>query len=197
MNNPSQQPPQPPIDIHTPFTLQEHFAQLASTDHDITSIFHPLVSSLSALATPPNPSLPNESQEKFKRAQETYFRTIDRISKHLDRQIYALEEANIISLSFSASQQQQQPDDSQPSTQPPQSQPGASQNDKDPKKSSGVARLEPDGTGKYGKLDVGRLNLASSTTERDVEAETWERVKAHFADMASAGVGGNNDRMQE
>ncbi|KAK4203087.1 mediator complex, subunit Med11 [Triangularia verruculosa] len=196
MNPPNQQPP---IDIHTPFTLPEHFTHLAATERDITTLFTPLTSSLRALATPPNPSSPNKPQDRFKAAQESYFRTIDRISKHLDRQIYALEEANILSLtpssSASASQPPQAADDSSQQQQPSsQSQPG---DNKDPKKSStGVTRLEPDGTGKYGKLDVGRLNLASSTTERDVEAETWERAKAHFADVAKA-TGNNGDRMQE
>ncbi|KAK0735437.1 mediator complex protein-domain-containing protein [Apiosordaria backusii] len=203
MNNTNPHPPnpnphpnqqQPQIDIHTPFTLQEHFTHLATTERDITSLLTPL------------------PQEKFKSAQELYFRTIDRISKHLDRQIYALEEANILTLSSSSSATQQ-PDDSssQPSSstttqQQPQSQPGGgSQTDKDAKNTKGseaaAARLDPDGAGNYGKLDVGRLNLASSTTERDVEAEVWERVKAHFAQMTvAAGAGNNNndnDRMQE
>ncbi|KAK4645698.1 hypothetical protein QC761_203820 [Podospora bellae-mahoneyi] len=188
------QPPTPqeqPIDIHTPFTLPEHLSHLASTDRDITSLLTPVIASLTALSTPPSPTSPNAPQEAFKSAQTSYFRTIDRISKHLNRQIYALEEANIISLAATSSNQQPSQ-----SAENPDSQPGASQPDgtKDTKK---VARLDPDGTGKYGKLDVGRLNLASSTTERDVEAETWERVKAHFAGMAEAQGVNTGDRMQE
>lgn len=59
-----------------------------------------------------------------------------------------------------------------------------------------VARLEPDGVGRYGSLDVGQLNMASSTVERDMERELWATTAARVAEVD---VGGSTrgDMMQE
>lgn len=42
-----------------------------------------------------------------------------------------------------------------------------------------AARLDPDGRGRYGNLDVGRMNMAIDTVERDMERELWQRAKEH------------------
>lgn len=42
-----------------------------------------------------------------------------------------------------------------------------------------VTRLDPDGVGRYGNLDVGRMNMAIDTVERDMERELWVRAREH------------------
>lgn len=42
-----------------------------------------------------------------------------------------------------------------------------------------AARLDPDGVGRYGNLDVGRMNMAIDTVERDMERELWARAREH------------------
>jgi hypothetical protein len=141
----------------------------------------------------------------FKTAQNDFFRTIDRIDKHLTRQIYALEEAGIITLKSGTGsgagtvgagateeQAQQLP---QPQMIPGQPQAAGITADASvapaPK-----ARLEPDGMGRYGKLDVGRLNMASSIVEREMEGELWRKAREHLGRMTSQ-ASGREDRMEE
>ncbi|KAK4459581.1 mediator complex, subunit Med11, partial [Cladorrhinum samala] len=185
-------------DVQTPFTRTERIEQLGEIDKDISSLLTHLSSALSALATPPNSTVPPSSddgipldpQTAFQSAQTNFFNTIDRVSKHLSRNIYALEEAGIISLRSSAQQQ-----DGGLAGQP---QPGSSQGMNqggfgDSQQQDGKGRLEPDGAGRYGKLDVGRLNLASSTLERDKEVELWRKAR-EFLEKVEQEEG---DRMQE
>lgn len=47
-----------------------------------------------------------------------------------------------------------------------------------------AARLDPDGVGRYGNLDVGRLNMAIDTVERDMERELWARAREHAERVA-------------
>ena len=59
-----------------------------------------------------------------------------------------------------------------------------------------VASLDPDGMGRYGKLDAGVRNIASNTVERDKERELWKRAREHVTRLA-ANQGDAGDRMQE
>jgi len=199
---------------------------------DIASLLQHLSAALRALATPPGKKIlqeqgsesdsPSDSDTSnlndtppsssgidpvtvFKTAQNNFFRTIDRIDKHLTRQIYALEEAGIITLksgtgsgtgAAGAGATEEQPQQlPQPQMIPGQPQAAGITTDTSiapaPK-----ARLEPDGMGRYGKLDVGRLNMASSTVERDMEGELWHKAREHLGRMASQASGGE-DRMEE
>ncbi|KAK4159124.1 hypothetical protein QBC43DRAFT_327779 [Cladorrhinum sp. PSN259] len=227
MANHSQPPPTggTSVDIHTPFTRTERIEQLADIDKDIASLLLHLSQAMRALATPPNsfvPPLetssaqdssfaseePQDPQTAFQTAQTNFFNTIDRVGKHLDRNIFALEEAGIISLRSSSSGQQQQdpnnlgggggPQQSQ-SVPGSQGQGGGSFNAGGGAvsgarvDSSGIARLEPDGAGRYGRLDVGKLNMASSTLERDKEAELWRKAREFLEKVEQR----RGDRMQE
>jgi Mediator complex protein len=117
---------------------------------------------------------------RFVKIQEDFVNTLDRIDKQLKRQIYALEEAGIITLRSASDQQ-----------------PGADGEGGVGGRAKGItARLDPDGVGRYGSLDVGRLNMASSTAERDMESELWKRARGLLeAVTVERAVGG--DRMQE
>ncbi|GAB1314848.1 hypothetical protein MFIFM68171_05058 [Madurella fahalii] len=211
------------IDIHQPFTPAERIQQLSQVDNDIASLLTHLSSAVRALATPPSSSIsnnnnnnnnndssgdvlildnPDESSSSsdplasFKSAQASFFQTVDRIDKQLTRQIFALEEAGIITLrgggggANTASDQQQQPHQHDHGGGQPQHQQQTGGADG---ASSGVARLEPNGIGRYGKLDVGQLNMASSRVERDFEEELWRRAREHLEGV----VREEEDRMKE
>ncbi|KAL2130735.1 hypothetical protein VTI74DRAFT_5999 [Chaetomium olivicolor] len=212
-----------PVDIHQPFTTGERIHQLLEIDNDIASLLAHLSSTLRALATPPGASVQqNHSQpltansvednntpsdvdildsdspsapsplEAFKSSQAAFFNTVDRIDKHLTRQILAMEEAGIITLRGSGA------GEAEAAAQGGEPAAGGGPG----KARAGLARLEPDGMGRYGTLDVGKLNLASSTVERDMEAELWRKAKEEVERIAGErGIGsageGERDRMEE
>ena len=133
---------------------------------------------------------------EFKEIQSDFLDTLDRVDKHLKRQIWALEEAGIITLRPS------DPAGGEEETAPGGVSMTASMDSGRPdflKKV--VARLEPDGVGRYGQLDVGQLNMASSTVERDMEGELWGRTREQLAAAGARkegeGSGHGADRMQE
>lgn len=235
MNNPTQPPDLNgggPIDIHKPFTSGERIQQLGEIDQDIASLLIHLSSSMRALATPPGTDIPQNttatnghtsrdnnsildpSEEPtadpitaFNTAQSTFFNTVDRIDKHLTRQILALEEAGIITLrnkdgagADGQLQQQQQGAEAGPGQQQQQQQfsGGDAGAGGGKARAAGPKRLEPDGMGRYGSLDVGKLNMASSTVERDMERELWSRAREELGRVVGGGVEeGEGERMEE
>ncbi|KAH6841024.1 mediator complex, subunit Med11 [Chaetomium sp. MPI-CAGE-AT-0009] len=230
MNNETQPPGLnggEPIDIHKPFTSGERIQQLGEIDQDIASLLVHLSSAMRALATPPgttvsqntttnghnpsdNPPIPNPEEPAadpitaFNTAQSSFFNTVDRIDKHLTRQILALEEAGIITLRNSggagADSQGQQQGGEAGAGQQQQQQAGGNESGASGGKAraAGPARLEPDGMGRYGSLDVGKLNMASSTVERDMERELWRRAREELGRVVGEGMaGGDGDRMVE
>jgi hypothetical protein len=127
----------------------------------------------------------------FRAAQAAFFQTVDRIDKQLTRQIFALEEAGIITLRGNTTNigDQQQTQQQQGQGQQQQQQSGEAADGA----AAVAARLEPNGIGRYGKLDVGQLNMASSTVERDFEAELWRRAREHLERVVKE----EEDRMKE
>jgi hypothetical protein len=93
----------------------------------------------------------------FKTAVYAFLGTLDSIDKRLKRQMYGLEEAGILSLAKET----------------------VIHGLTEPKPS-----LYPDGNGKIGGLDVGRLNAGGATVERDMERELWERASVHLDAVA-------------
>ena len=130
----------------------------------------------------------------FTRIQDDFLTTLDRTDKLLKRQIYALEEAGIITLRNTNNNTNNNNNnnnaaalggsglDAQPAQQP------------QPSDGSAV-RLRPDGVGKYGKLDVGMLNMASSTVERDMDSELRRRARDHLDLILARGPA--DSRMRE
>ncbi|AEO56737.1 hypothetical protein MYCTH_2301973 [Thermothelomyces thermophilus ATCC 42464] len=162
----------------------------------------------------PAPATGNDPVSAFNAAQTAFFNTLDRVDKHLTRQILALEEAGIITLKNTAagsgtaagtaaaegtpqggegaaggpSGTQQQ--------QPQQQSPEGGAGDAAKARVAGPRRLEPDGMGRYGNLDVGKLNMASSTVERDMERELWRRAREELAKVVGDAGGGGGDPME-
>jgi hypothetical protein len=150
----------------------------------------------------PNPEPETDPVTAFQQAQSAFFQTVDRIDKQLTRQILALEEAGIITLRNTTADQQQQGQQGEQaagSSQQQQQQQLETRRGGDAAAGGGgqVARLEPDGMGRYGNLDVGQLNLASSTVERDMEAELWRRAREELGKIVGEGEAGQGDRMEE
>ncbi|KAL2256605.1 hypothetical protein VTK26DRAFT_1419 [Humicola hyalothermophila] len=144
-----------------------------------------LQSPTSSPSSPSPASPPSDPLTTFKTAQTHFFRTVDRIDKHLTRQIFALEEAGIITLRpggantanpATAGAEQAPPPQQQQQQQQQQTEAGEA----GPKTKAGGGRIEPDGLGRYGLLDVGQLNVASSAVERDMEGEMWRRAREHL-----------------
>lgn len=134
-----------------------------------------------------------DNAARFAAVQAQFIETLDRIDKQLKRQIYALEEAGIITLRSSSSDQTSGVGGTDsnlpsevPTTQSFSSVATTSHQDLGAigARSKGyVASLDPDGMGRYGNLDTGVLNIASNTVERDMESELWNRAKEHVVEV--------------
>jgi len=191
-----------PTDTHTPFTTAERIQQLSTIDTDIASLLQHTSSALRSIASPPTATSNSYDDEQataeaalasFKEIQLAFVNTLDRIDKHLKRNIYALEEAGIITLRASDAQAGGEGSGG----------PGGASGSGDTSGAGGsgrtkevVARLDPDGVGRYGSLDVGQLNMASSTVERDMEKELWEKARKQVTAVAE-GKAVDLDRMEE
>lgn len=181
-----------PIDIHTPFTTAERIQQLSQIDKDIASLLRHTSAALRAIASPP-PSTSQQSQSQaelpsteaalanFKSCQTAFLETLDRVDKNLKRQIYALEEAGIITLPRTGDGQAGADGATAGTgagTAGGAGAPGVGGGAGGQAKEA-AARLEPDGMGRYGSLDVGQLNMASNSVERDLETELWVDIRQH------------------
>ncbi|KAK0652026.1 mediator complex, subunit Med11 [Cercophora newfieldiana] len=185
-------PSMPPIDIHTPFTPTERIHQLSVIDNDIASLLQHTSSALRSIGNPPPPpsstfNTPSSDEAtaaalaSFKDIQSSFINTLDRIDKHLKRNIYALEEAGIITLRASDAQA-----GGDGGGNPAESRDTIGSGGSGRAKEI-VARLDPDGVGRYGGLDVGQLNMASSTVERDMERELWEKAREQVVQVKEDG----------
>ncbi|KAK3897988.1 mediator complex, subunit Med11 [Staphylotrichum tortipilum] len=202
-------PSSQPSGVHQPFTPAERIRQLSTIDQDIPSILVHLSSALRALATPPGTSvqpppstttpgsdapLPDATDpvDAFRTAQSAFFNTVDRIDKHLTRQILALEEAGIVSLRGTGSTS------AQASSQDQQQQiPGEPAGQAQGGDAKVRQRLGPDGMGRYGTLDVGKLNLVGSTVERDMEGGLWREAREGLEKIVAAEAAVERDKMEE
>ncbi|KAK4453676.1 mediator complex, subunit Med11 [Podospora aff. communis PSN243] len=195
-----------PIDIHTPFTPAERIQQLSQIDTDISALLQHTSSALRSIANPPNSnsqtsppfSTPGSDEAaaaalaSFKEIQSNFINTLDRIDKHLKRNIYALEEAGIITLKAAdEAAGGEGAGNVGESRETIASGPAGTGRAKEV-----VARLDPNGVGRYGRLDVGRLNMTSSTVEKDIERELWERALGQVLEEKREAEG-RGDRMEE
>ena len=148
--------------VHRPFTVEESIYQLNSIDKAIVDLMNHTSTALNSLTTatssdstasaetPAEAGARKDSQkEAFKSATDTFLTTLHDIDVKMKRQIFALEEAGIVSLSTGQRLEQ-----------------GASK-----------ASFRPNGMGTVGNLDVGWLNSRGTRVERDMEAELWSRTR--------------------
>ena len=105
-------------------------------------------------------------KDAFSTSTATYFRLLDSIGVRLRRQIYALEEADIISSDLPSKEVGSVPANSLATS------PSSSQTHVGADKGSSL------GTGSLGNLDVAWLNSRRDIVGKEMEAQIWAQTKS-------------------
>lgn len=136
---------------------------------DLSHLLHSAGAAIEALTLPPSSSSSAEEEnpnEKFRNTAAQYFSLLSSIDVRLRRQIYALEEADILSPSSSAVEKfELQLPGSQGST----SALGSSQGTTGASGGKGGVGM--------GVLDVGWLNSRNDSVGKEMEAELWRELE--------------------
>lgn len=136
---------------------------------DLSHLLHSAGAAIEALTLPPSsPSSAEEDNpnEKFRNTAAQYFSLLSSIDVRLRRQIYALEEADILSPSSSAVEKVEL---QLPGSQGSTSTLGSSQG-------TTAASGGKGGVG-MGVLDVGWLNSRNDSVGKEMEAELWRELE--------------------
>lgn len=136
---------------------------------DLSHLLHSAGAAIEALTLPPSsPSSAEEDNpnEKFRNTAAQYFSLLSSIDVRLRRQIYALEEADILSPSSSAVEKVEL---QLPGSQGSTSALGSSQG-------TTAASGGKGGVG-MGVLDVGWLNSRNDSVGKEMEAELWRELE--------------------
>ena len=119
----------------------------------------------------PNPSL-DERRAAFKAAATSYFSNLSFVDVNLRRQIYALEEANIIA------------------GEPSKESGGPSNSSQSRERTAGAP-------GGIGNLDVGWLNSRNDKAAKNFEAEIWGQGRKLLEDLENSMTDANQgDKME-
>ncbi|KAI1438317.1 mediator complex, subunit Med11 [Xylaria sp. CBS 124048] len=150
-----------------PFTKAERIQQLGDIDKNICSLLRSTGKAMQALGKRKSQDeedvvmaemTDEDPVQLFKESMDEFMRTLRTVNVGMKRQIWGLEEAGIIAL-----------DKKEPNTREEGGEVRAN-----PTRNS---RLEPDGNGKIGGLDVGWLNSRSNKVEKDMEADLWQEAE--------------------
>ncbi|KAI9886708.1 MAG: hypothetical protein M1823_001484 [Watsoniomyces obsoletus] len=116
---------------------------------------------------------PEARKEAFKSSTADYFRLLDSISVRLRRQIFALEEAEILPAEIDSTFAGPATTGAGASLAPPGARP--------------VAAAAPVGVpaGNMGNLDIGWLNSRSDVVGRTMEAELWAKARSFLETLNS------------
>jgi hypothetical protein len=167
----------------TPFTTAERIQQLNDIDKSITALLHSAGLALqtlssSSIRSPPSPI--QNKREAFQDISNTYLRTLQSVDVRLRRQIYGLEEAEII-----PGEKAKTKGEGQEVTVGGIGTVMAGQ---------GIGGKEETmisvGDGGMGKLDIGWLNSRSQSVDRDMEAELWARARKFLEALKKTGENG-------
>ncbi|KAI9668701.1 MAG: hypothetical protein M1829_005314 [Trizodia sp. TS-e1964] len=162
------------------FSAAERIKQLNDVDKDIVGLLRTAGQAVKALAgsLPLSEGSPSSSEslqkhkEVFKGAVSSYFSLLDSINAQTRRQIYALEEADIIPADVATTTGSVMPAAlAAMSGAAATGEPGGIEA-KDP--SVCLASL--------GNLDVGWLNSRGNAVENDMEAEIWSKIRKVLED---------------
>ncbi|KAK2630290.1 hypothetical protein QTJ16_001110 [Diplocarpon rosae] len=145
---------------HTPFSKAERIQQLNDIDKSITQLLESAGLALQTLsATQSQTEEPISSRKKaFQEASNSYLTTLQKLDVMLRRNIWGLEEANIINPEKARKKM-------------PQTGNGI------PGRAVPEADAATADVNSMGKLDIGWLNSRSGRVGRDMEAELWERAR--------------------
>ncbi|KAH0542549.1 hypothetical protein FGG08_003054 [Glutinoglossum americanum] len=170
--------------------VQRSEASRADVSKDVASLLRAAGQAVKSLTNQPpftseGPVTIDAHKESFSKATATYFSLLSSINVRLRRQIYALEEADIIA-SDSASK-----DNLTTGSAPAFGSAG----------SSGVSGAavqagggEISGIG-LGNLDVGWLNSRSDIVGREMEGEIWNKAREFLERLERGNSGGNEGEM--
>ncbi|KAI0378474.1 mediator complex, subunit Med11 [Hypomontagnella monticulosa] len=162
-----------------PFTKAERIQQLGEIDRNIVSLLRSTAQAVRTLGKQQaqgEDAVMTETKDHqlqvFQDSMNEFLRTLRTVNVGMKRQIWGLEEAQIISL-----------DTKEP------------QNIRDEGgEAQGAGRrngpIKPDGDGKIGGLDVGWLNSRSDKVERDMEADLWNEAESFLRRILDQGGAG-------
>ena len=169
----------------TPFTTAERIQQLNDIDKSITALLHSAGLALQTLSSSAKQSSSSPTQNKreaFQEISNTYLRTLQSVDVRLRRQIYGLEEGDII-----PGEKIKTKSDGQEATATVGGMAAMMAG-----QGAGVKEetLISVGEGGMGKLDIGWLNSRSRSVDQDMEAELWARAKAFLEGLEKTGENG-------
>ena len=118
----------------------------------------------------PRPRSIDQQKENFTAAASQYFSLLSSVDVRLRRQIYALEEAEIIPAEAASKEQQTS------SAAPPGSAAHATVPNPPPAKQATAGKSASTGGG-LGALDVGWLNSRNDKVGKEMEAELWGKAR--------------------
>ncbi|RDL40771.1 Uncharacterized protein BP5553_00750 [Venustampulla echinocandica] len=163
-----------------PFTKAERIQQLNDIDKSITQLLQSAGLALKTLTSAQSASRTSERREAFETASNAYLRALRTVDVGLKRQIYGLEEADIIPAEKTKAK--------------------GKQTDDGPAMGSARATVPTEATvaeGGMGKLDIGWLNSRSGRVERDMEAELWGKARGFVEGLEGSQNGLSNDAGKE
>ncbi|KAI9707476.1 MAG: hypothetical protein M1836_000437 [Candelina mexicana] len=165
------------------FTPAERIKQLIEIDKDVVNLLRSAGSAVKALTN--GGALPTETVEQpagiethkanFRASAADYFTLLSSIDVRLRRQVYALEEADIISAETSK--------DSQISLPLPAAFAAIGGGTAGATTSQTASEKAAGADGSLGTLDVGWLNSRSDSVGKEMEAETWEKARSFVQGM--------------
>ncbi|KAI9804870.1 MAG: hypothetical protein M1825_001239 [Sarcosagium campestre] len=192
-------PPQPASrDVSGPlFTPAERIQQLNVIDKDITGLLRSAGLAVKALTNnaAPSSSLPSsispsqdpvtvETQKTaFTEASSDYFHLLDAVSVHLRRQIYALEEADIIAAEAAPKDTKSTISAALAAMAGAGSTSGAAAA---PQMSSERTATTAGPSGGLGNLDVDWLNGRSYAVGREMELELWKKARSFLEEVENS-----------
>ncbi|KAH6667935.1 mediator complex protein-domain-containing protein [Halenospora varia] len=159
-----------------PFTRAERIQQLNDIDKSITQLLHSAGLALQTLTASDTTSSTNTTDRRkaFEDASNLYLKTLRTVDVGLKRNVYALEEADIIPATAAKPKLKEAKDMFGKSAKP-----------------TGPT----DGTGDtgMGKLDIGWLNSRSGRVDRDMEAELWAKAKDFLEGVENGNANGDDN----
>lgn len=166
-----------------PFTTAERIQQLNDIDKSITALLHSAglaLQTLSSSATQASPLPTQNKREAFQEISNSYLRTLQSVDVRLRRQIYGLEEADII-----PGEKSKPKGNGQESTAGEMAAMMAGQG-----AGAKEETLISVGDGGMGKLDIGWLNSRSQSVDRNMEGELWSKARAFLEGLQKTGEKG-------
>ncbi|KAI2607942.1 mediator complex protein-domain-containing protein [Hypoxylon sp. NC1633] len=172
-----------------PFTKAERIQQLRDIDRAIISLLASTGKAAQTLGHQSQGQQPTNGEDVvmfddtgfesrvFQDSMNDFLRTLRNVNVGMKRQIWGLEEAEIISLD---SKEPQNIRDEGGEVQ------GATRRN---------VPIKPDGDGKIGGLDVGWLNSRSDKVDRDMEADLWAQAESFLQRLKSLDEVGNGQTM--